>query len=87
MILPEHYPYYDRVRKHVHGHVLLLGNQEGDLGKIGGKKITTLDPDGGDITFRLEDRIMAQYEEKFDTVFNLGTIEHIWDSHAAWDLI
>ena len=42
----------------------------------------TIDPDGGDYNDLTSD--LTSLHQTFETVFNLGTIEHIWDAHAAW---
>ena len=43
----------------------------------------TMDPDGGDLERSLVDDCSDLYEQ-YDIVFNLGTIEHIWDVHTAY---
>jgi hypothetical protein len=43
----------------------------------------SLDPDGGDITRSLTEDLSDMYEQ-FGVVWNLGTIEHIWDVHSAY---
>ena len=42
----------------------------------------TIDPDGGDYRDITEN--LPELYNKFETVFNLGTLEHIWDVHTAW---
>jgi SAM-dependent methyltransferase len=87
MLIQKHIKNYKRFEKYFCDPFLMLGNQENLLGiterdffKISDYK--TIDPDGGtyeDLTADLSDLYNS-----FGTVFNLGTIEHIWDSHTAW---
>jgi SAM-dependent methyltransferase len=58
----------------------LLGISEQDFFKISDYR--TIDPDGGTYTDLTAD--LSSLYNSFGTVFNLGTIEHIWDSHTAW---
>lgn len=87
MILPEHLEHHRRIRKHARGRMLMLGNQENKTGieakeLFGISEYSTLDPDGGDLTLDLGNPIAL--DQAYDTVFNLGTIEHVWDVHTAW---
>ena len=68
--------------------MLMLGNQECRIDGaaqefFGVDDYTTLDPDGGDIE---EDLTQWVPDRKYQTVFNLGTIEHIWDAHKAFSV-
>lgn len=88
MILPEHLPYFELIRRTgaYQSPFLMLGNQEC---RIEGTPqeffevddYTTLDPDGGDIQADLTQWVP---DRQYNTVFNLGTIEHIWDVHRAF---
>ena len=42
-----------------------------------------LDLDGGDLRLDLN-KNLVELSQKFDIVFNLGTIEHVWNVHNAW---
>lgn len=42
-----------------------------------------LDLDGGDLRLDLN-ADLVEIEGAFGSVFNLGTIEHVWNAHAAW---
>lgn len=88
MILPEHLAYFELIRRMgvYNSPFLMLGNQECHIGNSAQEffdvdDYTTLDPDGGDIT---EDLTEWEPDRKYETVFNLGTIEHIWDVHKAF---
>jgi len=91
MILQAHIPHYERLRKFgaYRSPMLMLGQQEVRLGVpteaktfFGVDSYTTLDPDGGDL--KLDLSAEWGYCEQYATVMNLGTIEHVWDAHAAW---
>ncbi len=65
--------------------MLMLGNQEDKTGEarfLFGE-YQTLDPDGGDIRADLAGDL-SEHFERFACVYNMGTIEHIWDCHRAW---
>lgn len=94
MILETHIPQYERLRKlgAFRSPMLMLGNQEMRLGADGEtiaenffdvNEYLTFDPDGGDIREDLSAEFSGPWPQ-FATVFNLGTIEHIWDAHSAW---
>lgn len=90
MILREHRPHFDRLRAlgAFRSPMLMLGNQEcrdGDSARefFGVDSYTTLDPDGGDLPLDLSGDVSHLFG-RYDCVFNLGTIEHIWDAHAAY---
>ena len=84
MILPEHLPYFELIRRTgaYQSPFLMLGNQEC---RIEGTPqeffevddYTTLDPDGGDIQADLTQWVP---DRQYNTVFNLGTIEKTWES-------
>jgi hypothetical protein len=44
---------------------------------------TDLDPDGGDISADLN-KPLPQLYGRYGSVWNLGTLEHVWDVHTAW---
>ncbi len=65
--------------------MLMLGNQQNSSGKTFPCAYETLDPDGGTYRHDLSDHFETDsLREAFRTVFNLGTIEHIWDAHNAY---
>jgi len=82
MILKEHIPHHERMREYCMEPMLLLGNQENPAGFDFGVKYKTLDPDGGDYDLDLNEPI--QWTHQFLTVYNLGTIEHVWDINMAF---
>ena len=67
--------------------MLILGNHGSEIGP--GKAVfncrdyKTLDIDNGDYAIDLTGDT-SFLNQKWDTVFNLGTIEHIWDAHRAY---
>jgi len=90
MILREHAPHFERLRGMgaFRSPMLMLGRQECHIGGSAGgffavESYTELDPDGGDLRLDLAGDLSAHHGQ-FATVFNLGTIEHLWDAHAAW---
>lgn len=94
MILREHGPHYQRFGDAalLTGDVLVLGRHEGAingvtakgvLGAWGATSVTSLDLDGGDIAVSLDGHL-AHLAQRYDTVFNLGTLEHLWDVQRAW---
>ncbi len=91
MILPEHLSYLELIRGTgaYQSPFLMLGNQECRLEGttaqefFGVDDYTTLDPDGGDIQ---TDLTQWTPDREYQTVFNLGTIEHIWDVHRTFSV-
>lgn len=91
MILREHLPHFERLRAlgAYRSPMLMLGNQECRVGSsakefFGVDSYTTLDPDGGDLPLDLSGDGLADHFGRYACVFNLGTIEHVWDVHAAY---
>lgn len=86
MILKEHFPHHNRMKKYCSGHMLMLGAQENDFGYDFGdlKDYKTLDPDGGSLAWDLNVPIPPEWIELWETVYNLGTIEHVWNVHQAF---
>lgn len=84
MILPEHLRHHERLGV-FKAPMLMLGAQEDHTGV--GRRVfgeyTSLDPDGGDIRADLAGDLSDLYG-RYETVYNLGTIEHLWDCHAAY---
>lgn len=84
MILAEHVPHHDRMKKYCRAPMLMLGNQENNIRYSFGVDYRTLDPDGGDLSFDLNESIPSEWVGKCATVYNLGTLEHIWDVNKAF---
>ena len=95
MLLEQHRPHHDRLHELgvLNSPLLMLGAQtttfEGMLSArqvfelYGVSEYITLDPDGGSFDLDLNDDLY-QLRNRYETVFNLGTIEHVWDAHTAW---
>jgi 2-polyprenyl-3-methyl-5-hydroxy-6-metoxy-1,4-benzoquinol methylase len=88
MLIKKHLNHYERIRPYCIGKsMLMLGNQYTKIGsakeifKV--KDYKTLDPDGGDYSLDIQGDLSFM-DEKWDVVFNLGTIEHVWDIHQAY---
>lgn len=90
MILNEHIVWHERIVKFfpLYGDICMLGNQENRSNFSFNRKIVSIDPDGGDLKIDLSDpEMFISYPDiyrKFFIVYNLGTIEHIWDIHTAY---
>lgn len=86
-IINKHLKNYEKYRAYYKSPFLMLGNQATNM-TISPKEYfkvddyKTIDPDGGDYSDLTGD--VTQLHQQFETVFNLGTIEHIWDAHTAW---
>jgi hypothetical protein len=87
MIVEAHRTFYDRFRPYYQGNMLMIGNQQTEMGDpgefFGVDSYKTLDPDGGDYARDLTGDV-SDLELQFDCVMNVGTLEHIWDIHAAF---
>ena len=90
MILPQHLPHFERLRDlgAFRSPMLMLGRQDSRIGQpprdfFGVDSYLELDPDGGDLPLDLAGDV-SEHHGRFGTVFDLGTIEHLWDAHAAW---
>ena len=83
MIIKEHIASYNRMKPYCREPMLMLGNQENRCGYDFGVKYTTLDPDEGDISWDLNIEIPPEWAGFYGTVYNLGTLEHVWDVHRA----
>src|ERR1051325_3132087 len=90
MILQAHLPHYERLRQlgAYRSPMLMLGNQESHVGDpaefFGVEDYRTLDPDGG--TYQADLNYWWGFNPGFRTVFNLGTLEHVWDARVAWSV-
>lgn len=87
MIVTANVHNYAQLKPFYQSPMLVLGNQESEVGNpadfFGVDVYETLDPDGGTYTDDLTGDL-SHLDQKFQTVFNIGTIEHIWDAHRAW---
>ncbi len=90
MILTEHIPHLRRLEPYMHGPMLMLGRQTNTSAYRFPCDYKTMDLDGGDFLFDLGDEkahqktnIVGYHIEAYNTVFNLGTLEHVWDAHTA----
>ena len=87
MIVKDHVASYDRLRRYCLDPMLMLGNQANPAGYEFPVPYKTLDPDGGDLKFDIADLDETQRRglaREWRTVFDLGTLEHVWDAHAAY---
>lgn len=86
MILKEHIPHLQRLARFMRPEMLMLGNQSNTSGWKLPCQYKTLDPDGGDYPIDLSDMYLSDFvlhKQAWNTVFNLGTLEHVWDVHEA----
>jgi hypothetical protein len=86
MILTEHIPHLHSLQSYMRPPMLMLGRQTNTSAYRFPCDYKTLDPDGGDFPLSLAaltDDEMDRHREAWATVFNLGTLEHIWDAHQA----
>lgn len=95
MILPEHVQQHAKLADMgaFTGEMLLLGDQVSRVlcadtavkffTAYGAETVTTLDPDYGDLELDLNTDL-GMIAGQYDSVFNLGTIEHVWNAHNAW---
>ncbi len=100
MITPEHIPSFNRLAPYMKADMLMLGRQTNTARYVFPCEYKTLDPDGGDFEMDLgAPRVelpfdspafdspineMDRHTEAWQTVFNIGTLEHVWDAHAAF---
>lgn len=87
VILPEHLPHHRRLKAAgaFEPLLLMLGNQEDRTGQAAAifGAYTTLDPDGGDLRLDMNEDL-TDLAGRFGSVFNLGTLEHVWDVRQAY---
>jgi len=87
MLIKEHHLFYTKLRPYCTGKMLMLGRQDSEIGDaqtvFGSTEYKTLDLDNGDYNVDLQDDL-SHMDQQWDTVFNLGTIEHVWDAHKAY---
>ena len=94
-INPEHLRIYDDLDRHgcMRSPMLVLGRQVCEIAEYkmpkdffasyGVTDYTDLDPDGGMLKLDLN-RPLHKIWGNYEAVFNIGTLEHIWDVHVAW---
>lgn len=87
MIHSKHIDHYDRCKLYCTGKMLMLGNQDSNVGPekefFQCEEYKTLDPDRGDFPIDIQGDLSSM-DQMWDTVFNLGTLEHVWDVHKAY---
>lgn len=92
MILREHAGSHRKFAQFMNGSMLMLGRQDGMIDGLNAKDYFMamglthyhdLDLDGGNISLSLDDDLHP-LGAQFEAVYNLGTIEHVWDAHRAW---
>lgn len=85
MILKQYEPHFKRIEKHLQETMLLLGDQEYKSAYRFPVEVKTLDIQGeADYIEDLTYPYLLGKLGQFGTVFNLGTIEHIFDAARAW---
>lgn len=88
MLIKQHLHHYQRIKPYCASKsMLMLGNQYTKVGPAAElfelSKYKTLDPDGGDYAIDIQSDLSFM-DQQWDVVFNLGTIEHVWDVHRAY---
>lgn len=87
MLIQNHLHHYQRLAPYCTGKMLMLGNQYTNVGPATSifpcTEYKTLDPDGGNFAVDIQDDL-SHMDQMWDTVFNLGTLEHVWDVHTAY---
>lgn len=87
MLIRKHLDHYNRLKPYCTGKMLMLGNQYSNVGSATEifpcTEYKTLDPDGGDFQLDIQSDL-SNMDQMWDTVFNLGTLEHVWDAHKAY---
>ncbi len=90
-----HIPDLDRFKPYYAAPLLMLGatgcncpgyaTARDYFGQYVGDDYEDLDLDGGDLRYDLnKDLGIYELSGVFGTVFNLGTLEHVWNCHNAW---
>jgi len=94
-INPKHMPMYSKYSnlRWFKDPVLMMGNQSCGMesfdtardffASLGVADYTSIDLDGGDLKLNLNDPQPSIFQ-KYRTVINIGTLEHVWDNHSAW---
>ena len=92
-IQAQHIPDLDRFKPYYAAPLLMLGatgsacpgyaTAQDYFGQYVGGGYQTLDLDGGDLALDLN-RDLPGLSQAHRTVFNLGTLEHVWNAHNAW---
>ncbi len=91
-IHPHHEPHLERLGQYMHAPMLMLGATDSAIPEFEtareyfcqwvGNGYQDLDLDGGDLALDLNKNIGLS--QSYRTVFNLGTLEHVWNAHNAW---
>lgn len=88
-LLEQQIMYYEKLKPYTTGgRMLMLGNQYNHTKKnpnelFGTTEYKTLDPDEGDYLNDVQSDLSFM-NQQWDSVFNLGTLEHVWDIHTAY---
>jgi len=92
-IHPQHLEHLGQFSKYYQAPMLMLGTTgmyvpglttaAAFFGQWIGTEYTELDLDGGDLRLDLNDDLSV-LSQRYGTVFNFGTIEHVWNAHNAW---
>lgn len=94
-IHPHHLPHLERLGEYMHAPMLMLGATDSAIpgfptareyfNQWVGNEYQDLDLDGGDLALDLnKDLGLNGLSQCYRTVFNLGTLEHVWNAHNAW---
>jgi hypothetical protein len=88
MIINDHLASYQRLLPYLKPDLLMLGRQTNTSVFQFPCDYKTLDLDGGDFEIDLGEKPGCGYDRDhlagWQTVFNLGTLEHVWDAHQAY---
>lgn len=89
-LIDAHFTYYEKLKPYTKGaRMLMLGNQDNKTSVRNENKLfetieyKTLDPDGGHYKNDIQGDLSFM-EQHWDVVFNLGTLEHVWDVHTGY---
>ena len=92
-IREHHIPDFGRMGPYIGPPMLMLGSQQcvvdgfpsaaSYFGQWVGESYEDLDLDGGTLPLDLNADLGA-LAQRYATVFNLGTLEHVWNAHQAW---
>lgn len=88
MIIQQHKHIYEKLRDYYRSPMLMLGAQECQFGDprefFGVDSYSTIDLNGKATITRDLAGDLKDLRGQFGTVFNLGTLEHVWDLHRGF---